>query len=54
MTSSFSTTIVYPPPAPQLAKVTVPSHIDSILVPDGAGISIPEWYVDAPLVGESL
>ena len=40
--SSFSITIVYPPPAPQLANVTVPEQTARILVPSGAGMSIPE------------
>ena len=50
----FSTTIVYPPPAPQPENVTMPEQIDKIFVPSGAGISIPEWYVEAPEVVEVL
>ena len=43
------------PPAPEKpTKVIFPEKQAIKLVPSGAAISIPEWYVDEPVVGAFL
>ena len=48
----FSIIIVWPPAPLKPVNITVPEIIEYIVVPSGAGISIPEWLEDAPWVGE--
>lgn len=43
--------MVYPPPPRKPTNVICPSHDAIRVVPSGAGISIPLWYVEAPEVG---
>ena len=54
MPSAFVIVIVYPPPPRNPVNVISPSQVAISAVPSGAGISVPLWNVDAPVVGATL
>ena len=51
---SNESVMVYPPAPKNCLNVIIPSWTAINFVPGGAGISIPEWELDAPEVGETL
>ena len=52
--SPLDVTTVYPPAPLKEALITLQVKIEYIIVFSGAGISIPEWVEEAPLVGDCL
>lgn len=52
----FSLSIMIVQPFAPLNPVneTTPEEAEKIVVPSGAAMSIPEWFVDAPVVGDFL
>lgn len=50
----FCIFIVHPFAPLKPLKITIPSVTEYIVVPSVAAISIPEWLLEAPVVGEFL
>ena len=50
----LSIEIVNPPAPLNPVKITFPDKTEYIFVPSGTPISIPEWLLDAPVVGDIL